>query len=70
MLLKGAGKLNPEAIAPLPGVSKAQVFSDDGTVMYNVSRLESVEALEQGMCACKNLKDPRKKAFRSVVIEF
>ena len=70
VLLKGAGKLNPEAIAPLPGVSKAQVFSDDGTVMYNVSRLESVEALEQGMCPCKNLKDPRKKAFRSMVIEF
>jgi len=70
VLLKGVGKLNPEAIAPLPGTAKAQLFSDDGTIMYKVSRLESVEPLEEGMCACKHLRDPRRKSFRSIVIEF
>jgi hypothetical protein len=70
VLLKSAGTLNPEAIAPLPGAAGAQVFSDDGTVMYKVSRSESIEPLEDGMCACKHLKDPRRKAFRSFFIEF
>ena len=70
VLLKGAGTFNPEAIAPLPGTAKAQVFSDDGTIMYKVSRSESIEPLEKGMCPCKHLKDPRRKAFRSFVIEF
>ena len=70
VLIKAAGKLNPEAIAPLPGVSKARIFSDDGTVMYKVSRLESVEPLEDGMCPCKYLKDSRKKSFRSMILEF
>ena len=70
VLLKSAATLNPEAIAPLPDAARAQIFSDDGTVMYQVSRSESIEPLEDGMCACKHLKDPRRKAFRSFSMEF
>ena len=70
VLLKVAGKLNPEAIAPVPGTAQARVFSDDGTVMYKVTRSQALEPLEDGMCPCKYLKDPRRKAFRSMVLEF
>jgi hypothetical protein len=62
------GEMNPEAIAPVPGSDRLQIFSDDGNVRYRVGANESIEPLEHGQCACKHLKDPRKKAFRSVSI--
>lgn len=68
-LVRQLGDLNPEAIAPVPGTDRLQIFSDDGTVKYRVTAGESIEPLEDGQCACKYLKDPRKKAFRTVSIE-
>ena len=65
-LLEELPGLNPEGLAPVPGTRRLQLFSDDGTVMYDVAPEESIEPLEDGQCACKHLKDPRKKAFRTV----
>ena len=65
-LVGGVPGLNPEALAPVPGVARLQLFSDDGTVMVDAVVGDSFEPLEDGQCACKTLKDPRKKSFRAI----
>ncbi len=69
-VLRRFADLNPEALAPLPGEDRLQLFSDDGSVMYEVGPEDSTEPLEDGRCACKHLKDPRRKAFRAVSLTF
>ena len=64
--IKSFLNLNPEAIAPIPGHNKIQIFSDDGTVAHRVLQEESFDKLVDGKCACKSLKDPKKKSFRSL----
>ena len=60
--------LNPEAIAPVPESEKILIFSDDGTVAHSVDQEDSFDKLVDGKCACKSLKDPRKKRFRSLAL--
>ena len=68
--LRDFGEFNAEAIAPLPGGKKVAILSDDGTVMMKAAADETNETLDSnGMCECKSLKDPRKKAFRAMVLE-
>ncbi len=64
-LVGGVPGLNPEGLAPVPGARRLQLFSDDGTVMVDAAAGDSFEPLEEGQCACKTLKDPRKKSFRT-----
>ncbi len=70
VLARRLGGLNPEAIAPVPDTDQVWVFSDDGSVMHRVAADESIEPLVGGSCACKHLKDPRKKAFRGILLTF
>lgn len=60
--------LNPEAIAPMPGSDKILILSDDGTVAHRVNPEDSFDKLVDGKCACKSLKDPREKRFRSLAL--
>lgn len=60
--------LNPEAIAPISGSGKILILSDDGTVAHRVDQEDSFDKLVDGKCACKSLKDPRKKRFRSLTL--
>ena len=66
--IKSFINLNPEAIAPIPGHNKIRIFSDDGTVAHRVIQEDSFDQLVDGKCACKSLKDPKKKRFRSLVL--
>ena len=66
--IKSFINLNPEAIAPMPGHDKIRIFSDDGTVAHRVIQKDSFDELVDGKCACKSLKDPKKKRFRSLVL--
>ena len=66
--IKSFTNLNPEAIAPIPDHDKIRIFSDDGTVAHRVVQKDSFDKLVDGKCACKSLKDPKKKRFRSLVL--
>ncbi|NRB44441.1 MAG: DUF3616 domain-containing protein [Verrucomicrobiales bacterium] len=66
--IKSFINLNPEAIAPIPGHNKIRIFSDDGTVAHRVIQEDSFDQLVDGKCACKSLKDPKKKRFRSLIL--
>jgi hypothetical protein len=68
--LRDFDRFNLEAITPLPGGKRLQLFSDDGTVMVKAAADETEDELDgKGECECKSLIDPRKKAFRGLAIE-
>lgn len=67
--LRDLGTFNPETVLVNPESGLLRMFSDDGSVLYRVPREESLVKLEDGRCECKNLKDPKKRAFRMVELD-
>ncbi len=67
--IRELGSFNPETVLVNPAGARLHFFSDDGSVLYKVSPEQSLAELEDGRCKCKDLADPKMKAFRMVELD-
>ncbi|MFT5408086.1 MAG: hypothetical protein ACI8XO_000933 [Verrucomicrobiales bacterium] len=67
--IRELGDFNPETVLVNPASSVLRFFSDDGSVLYKVPQNQSLAKLEDGRCECKDLADPKMRAFRMVELD-
>ena len=67
--IRALDSFNPETVLVNPASGRLHFFSDDGSVLYKVSPEQSLAELENGRCECKDLADPKMKAFRMVELD-